>query len=248
MYDILIVDDDVKLVDVVEVVLKREGYHITRAQTAHEALEILDATLPDLIIIDMVLPDMDGVALCRTLRERSYTAKIPILFLTGLSATHSVVDAFEGGADDYIRKPFQPRELAARVRAHLRRSMLLQSSEATLIRVIMDDRRVYINHREIHLTPVEYELLKYLCEHPFRMHTARNLLMHVWRYPNGVGDSALVRNHIRNLRRKIELDPERPMILQSRHGRGYVLKAHAQFENRALQPQASKRGSPSLVG
>lgn len=247
MYEILIVDDDVQLVDVVEVVLKREGYHTTRAQTAHDALELLEGSLPDLIIIDTVLPDMDGVALCRTLRERSYTAKIPILFLTGLRATHSVVDAFEGGADDYIRKPFQPRELAARVRAHLRRSMLVQSGGVTLVRLMLDDHRAYINDREINLTPVEYELLKYLCESPFRLHTAEDLLTHVWRYPNGVGDSALVRNHIRNLRRKIELDPERPMILQSQHGRGYVLKAHTQFEQRAPNP-SSKRGSPSLVG
>jgi two-component system alkaline phosphatase synthesis response regulator PhoP len=248
MHKILIVDDDVELAELLEVILKREGYHIARAQAANEALEILNVTLPDLIIIDILLPDMDGVALCRSLREQPCTAKIPILFLTGLNTTDSVVNAFENGADDYIRKPFQPRELEARIRAHLRRSALFQHGEAMLIRIITDEHRVYINHREIHLTPVEYELLKYLCEHPFRMHTARSLLKHVWNYPNDTGDSALVRNHIRNLRRKIEPNPERPMILQSRHGRGYILKAHARFESRALQPQASRRGSLNLLG
>ncbi len=244
MHEILIVDDDEQLVNVVEVVLKREGYYITRAQTARDALEFLKVGRPDLVIIDMALPDMDGAALCRTLRDHSHTAKIPILFLTSLSATHSVVDAFESGGDDYIRKPFQPRELAARVRAHLRRSMLLQSDGGTLIRFVPDNHYVYINDREISLTPVEYELLKYLCERPFRLHTPEDLLTHVWHYPNGVGDSALVRNHIRNLRLKIELDPERPMILQSRHGRGYVLKAHALFDQRAYH--AAEQGGSAL--
>ena len=239
MYEILIVDDDAQIVDVVELVLKREGYHITRAHTAQDAMALLDISVPDLIIIDTILPDMDGVTLCRVLRERTHTSSIPILFLTGMRTTNSVVDAFDSGADDYIRKPFQPRELAARVRAHLRRSIFYGSGEIAILRITDSSRRVFINEREIPVTPVEYELLKFLCRSPFRLHTAEDLLTGVWRYPNGVGDAALVRNHIRNLRRKIEADPERPLILQSRHGRGYIVKAHIQFDEDA-PAQASR--------
>jgi DNA-binding response OmpR family regulator len=233
MYDILIIDDDARIVDMVELVLQREGYHVTRANTASDALQAVETNVPDLIIIDNMLPDMDGVKLCRLLREHPYVANVPILFLTGLSGTHSVVDAFESGADDYIRKPFQPRELSARVRAHLRRSLFYHAGDICLMRLIDSSKRVYVNNREILLTPVEYELLKYLCQSPFRLHTVEDLLSSVWRYPDGVGDAALVRNHIRNLRRKIESDPERPAILQSRHGRGYVVKAHIQIEQSA---------------
>jgi DNA-binding response OmpR family regulator len=236
MYEILIVDDDAQIVDMVEIILKREGYHVSRAHTVRDAIEIVDRSIPDLIIIDTMLPDLDGVSLCRTLRERDHTANTPILFLTGLRTTNNVVDAFNSGADDYIRKPFQPRELAARVRAHLRRSLYYGVSDVAIVRVDEGRRRVHINDREVALTPVEYELLSHLCHAPFRLHTADDLLTGVWRYPSGVGDAALVRNHIRNLRRKIEIDPERPAILQSRHGRGYVIKAHIQFALRAEAP------------
>ncbi|MDZ4763453.1 MAG: response regulator transcription factor [Chloroflexota bacterium] len=239
MYEILIVDDDTQIVDVVELILKREGYHVMRAHSAREASQLVDITIPDLIIIDTMLPDMDGVSLCRTLRERTYTAHTPILFLTGLRTTNNVVDAFNSGADDYIRKPFQARELAARVRAHLRRSIYYGATDISVMRIDEDAHRVFINEHEITLTPVEYELLRHLCRAPFRLHTAEDLLTGVWRYPNGVGDAALVRNHIRNLRRKIESDPERPLILQSRHGRGYVIKAHIQLDGASeVQVQA----------
>ncbi len=230
MYEILIVDDDAQMLDMVELVLRREGYSVLRAATASQALNLLETTTPDLFIIDVIMPGVDGLSLCQKLRENEETTRLPIIFLTGSTSTLGVVDALESGADDYIRKPFVPRELAARVRSLIRRSAQYVERDAPTIRLHRIDCRVTLNGRTVVLTRVEFDLLKYLCSAPFQMHTAETLLTTVWRYPSGVGDAALVRNHIRNIRRKIEVDPERPAILQSRHGRGYVIKARPEIE------------------
>jgi DNA-binding response OmpR family regulator len=238
MYEIMIIDDDPQTLDMVELVLKREGYHVLRAYSAQEALNTIDVTTPDLFVIDAVLPEMDGISLCRRLRGQPNTSNIPIIFLTAQNSTHNVVDALNNGADDYIRKPFSPRELAARVRAHIRRSNQFADGEIPVLRILTGQYRVFLNDREVMLTRVEFELLKYLCQQPYKLHTTEELLSNVWNYPDGVGDAALVRNHIHNLRRKVEQDPERPNVIQSRHGRGYVIKAHIQLEaepeNRAV--------------
>ncbi len=230
MYEILIVDDDAQMLDMVELVLRREGYLVLRAATASQALNLLETTTPDLFIIDVIMPGVDGLSLCRKLRENDATARLPVIFLTGSASTLGVVDALESGADDYIRKPFVPRELAARVRSLIRRSAQYVERDAPIIHLHRIDCRVTLGDRSVVLTRVEFDLLKYLCSAPFQMHTAETLLTAVWRYPSGVGDAALVRNHIRNIRRKIEIDPERPAILQSRHGRGYVIKARPEIE------------------
>lgn len=238
MYEIMIVDDDAQTLDMVELVLKREGYDVTRALSARDVLKSVDKTPPDLFVIDAVLPEMDGVALCRKLRTHPQTTNIPIIFLTGHDSPYTVADALNSGGDDYIRKPFAPRELAARVRAHIRRSNHTGASETSVVRIIAPSYRVFVNDREIMLTRVEFDLLKYMCSSPFRLHSTEDLLRGVWSYPNGVGDSALVRNHIHNLRKKIEIDPERPNVIQSRHGRGYVIKAHVQIEDEVDQRYA----------
>ncbi len=230
MYEILIVDDDVQMQVMVEQVLQREGYSVLRASTASQALKLLESTTPDLFLVDVVMPDADGLALCRKLREKEETSRLPIIFLTGSVSAPGVVDALESGADDYIRKPFAPRELVARVRSLIRRYAQYVERDAPTIRLHRVDCRVTLGNRTVVLTRVEFDLLKYLCSAPFQMHTAETLLTTVWRYPSGIGDSALVRNHIRNIRRKIEVDPERPVILQSRHGRGYVIKARPEIE------------------
>jgi DNA-binding response OmpR family regulator len=231
MYEILIVDDDAQVLDMVELVLKREGYHVLRAFSAQDALTTVETATPDLFVIDAVMPEMDGLALCRRLRSQPQTANTPIIFLTGSSEPNSVVEALNSGGDDYIRKPFVPRELAARVRAHIRRSLHYGDVDAPIIRVLPQQYRVFVNDREIVLTRVEFDLLKYLCATPYKLHSTEELLSRVWLYPDGVGDAALVRNHVHNLRRKVEIDPERPMIIQSRHGRGYVIKARVQIED-----------------
>jgi DNA-binding response OmpR family regulator len=238
MYEIMIVDNDAQTLDMVELVLKREGYDVTRALSARDVLKAVDKTPPDLFVIDAVLPEMDGVALCRKLRTHPQTTNTPIIFLTGHDSPYTVADALNSGGDDYIRKPFAPRELAARVRAHIRRSNHVGADDTSVVRIIAPSYRVFVNDREIMLTRVEFDLLKYMCLFPYKLHSTEDLLRGVWGYPDGVGDSALVRNHIHNLRKKIELDPERPNVIQSRHGRGYVIKAHVQIEEEANQRYA----------
>lgn len=235
MYEIMIVDDDAQVLDMVELVLKREGYQVQRAYSAQDALDMVEEEAPDMFVIDAMMPDMDGLTLCRTLRSKPHTSKTPILFLTGSNSPHTVVDALNAGGDDFIRKPFVPRELAARVRAHIRRSIFYMESRVPAIRILPRQYRVFANDREVMLTRVEFDLLKYLCQSPYKLHSTEELLANVWLYPDGVGDAALVRNHVHNLRRKIEQDPDRPMIIQSRHGRGYVIKARVQVEEDVSQ-------------
>lgn len=228
MQEIMLVDDDNAILDMVEIILKRDGYHIVRAQSPLQALEIIKSQTPDCFILDAMMPDMDGLMLCRRLRAFEHTANIPVLFLTGQADRYGVVDALASGADDYLRKPFQPRELMARVRALIRRSALLAES-GSVVRFITHDYRVHINDREVALTRVEYDLLRFLARTPHHLYSTEELLLRVWQYPDGVGDAALVRNHVRNLRRKIEQDPERPLIVQSRHGRGYMVRARIEL-------------------
>jgi DNA-binding response OmpR family regulator len=125
------------------------------------------------------------------------------------------------------------------LRAHLRRAAQQESeAEMPIIEISLDARLVMVDKRPVDLTQVEYELLRYLCDAPTRLHSTQDLLMNVWQYPPDAGDTALVRNHIRNLRRKLEDSPERPEIIQSRHGRGYTIKAHVQFVNSFLYESA----------
>ncbi len=225
MYEIMIVDDDVQMLDMVELVLRREGFTVKRAASGAEALAAVTDESPDLFLIDSMMPEMDGITLCRRLRVQSHTANTPIIFLTGNTSSNNVVDALNSGGDDFIRKPFVPRELIARVRAHIRRSALYGEENLPIIRILPAQYRLYVGEKEITLTRVEFDLLKFMCSAPHKLHSTEDLLAGVWQYPKGVGDAALVRNHIHNLRRKIEDDPERPLIIQSRHGRGYVIKA-----------------------
>jgi len=234
MSRILIVDDDPQLLDMVELVLSREGYQVQRAFNAFQALELVKRETPDLVLVDVMLPDLDGFTLCKTLRNTEQTATLPILVLTAAQTPSGVVDALTNGADDFIRKPFHPRELSARVRAHLRRANKGIDPTQPVIRILPSQYRVFVGDREVALTRVEFDLLRYLCQRPHELHSTEELLLNVWQYPDGVGDSALVRNHVHNLRHKIEADPERPAILQSRHGRGYVIKAQALVEGESL--------------
>lgn len=229
MYEILVVDDDVMQLKMVEQMLHQEGYDVLKAQSAREALSVVEATNPDLFVIDLGLPNIDGVALCRELRSQPQSLNTPIIFLTSPHSTYSVADALESGGDDYVRKPFAMRELAARIRAHLRRYTNQLGDEIPTVRIVANTHQVFVNDREVELTRVEFDLLKHLCEYPDKWHSTEDLLSHVWQYPSGVGDAALVRNHVRNLRRKLEDNPERPAIIQSRHGRGYAIRAYIQI-------------------
>jgi DNA-binding response OmpR family regulator len=229
MYKLLVVDNDIETVESIDIFLTREGYQVVRAYNAREAMMLAERDMPSLFLINTAIPG-DGLALCRRLRTNARSANVPILFLTETRTTHSIADALEVGGDDIIRKPFALRELAARVRAHLRRVSGTGSDDLPVLRILPDQLTVLVNERSVVLTQVEFELLLFLCSAPDQLHSTHDLLRSVWRYPAGAGDAALVRNHIRNLRRKVELDPERPSIIQSRHGRGYAVRARVVVE------------------
>jgi len=234
MYKILLVDDDVETLRMVEQYLEREGYIVDTALSAREALNMVETDAPELFIISTYLSGMDGLLLCRKLRDNPRTANLPIIFLTSQGSPYGVSDALGAGGDDYLRKPFALRELSARIRAHLRRSANYTGDDAPTLTVLPHNLTVLVNDRKVTLTQVEFDLLMFLCHSPHQLHSTQDLLTDVWRYPEGTGDAALVRNHIRNLRRKLESDPERPSIIQSRHGRGYAIKARIQIENQII--------------
>lgn len=234
MYRILVVEDDLETLGMIDQYLSREGYVVQTTSSAREALGMVERNIPDLFIINTYLTGMDGLSLCRALRTNSETLTTPIMFLTSKGAAYGVSDALEAGGDDYLRKPFALRELSARIRAHLRRTASIIGDETARIIMNPHNLTVVVNDREIGLTQVEFDLLMFLCREPHELHSTQVLLTDVWQYPEGTGDAALVRNHIRNLRRKLEDDPERPTIIQSRHGRGYAVKARVHILNQAV--------------
>lgn len=236
MSKILIVENDAEVLGAIEQMIQREGYEVWTARSAQAALDFIEEDAPDLCVINAVLPGIDGVALCRKLRSHSNTAGISIMVLTDRDSPYSVADVLNAGGDDSMRKPFAQRELAARIRAQLRRmGQGASGSDVPVLRLNSATSAVFVNEREVMLTQVEFDLLHYLCSAPNTMHTTSDLLTYVWQYPRGTGDAALVRNHVRNLRRKLETDPERPAIIQSRHGRGYVVRAKVQGEGKVAQ-------------
>ncbi len=221
---ILAVDDDPDVRATIGRALKRDGHHVIEAEDAQAALRLAQEHHPDVIILDIALAGMNGFELCSHLRAMPFVNHTPILFLSVYQSAQHVAKALDCGGDDYLRKPFAPRELNARVRALLRRSITRSISVATLC-LYPERHGVMVNGNYVALTPTEYTLLEFLCHHPDEHHSATSLLEELWQYPTGGGDTALVRNHIRNLRRKIENDPDHPAIIVSLHGRGYAVRA-----------------------
>jgi DNA-binding response OmpR family regulator len=233
MCRILVADDDQAMIDMVEQVLDHEGYDVVSVTDGQAVLDFVenDKAPIDLFILDLALPTVDGLEVCRSLRDNPKTAELPIVFLTGQRDTGSVSQALAAGGDDYIRKPFAVRELTARLRAHLRRLEVTNGEEISQLRIAPKTYQVFVDAREVMLTRIEFDLLRFMCLKPEEWHSTQDLLIGVWNYPEGVGDTALVRNHIRNLRRKLENNPDYPEIIQSRHGRGYSIKAHVQLSD-----------------
>jgi DNA-binding response OmpR family regulator len=234
MHHILVLDQDIETANMVEAYLRRDGYTVSRASTPLDAWGILEQDMPDLFLIDSAYPMLDGLAFCRRLRGMPRSAGVPIL-ITGPNMLQGVTSALEAGGDDYLAKPFMLRELGARIRAHLRRVTGTSVDPLPTVRLMPQAQVVYIDERPVELTHVEFELLAFLCQRPNQLHSTEDLLTCVWQYPRGTGDAALVRNHIRNLRRKVEPDPDRPFIIQSRHGRGYAVRARVSIENGVAQ-------------
>lgn len=233
MYRILIADDDTTMLQMVEEILDSEGYIVYTACTVEEVLDLVATQSFDLFLLDFAMGDSDSLEMCRQLRQNPDTADKPIVFLTGQFESQYAIEALNAGADDYIRKPFAVKELTARIRAHLRR-VKPDNRMFPMLRLCPDTYQVFLDSREVHLTRIEFSLLYFMVGTSKRWLATQELLEGVWRYPDGVGDTALVRNHIRNLRRKLESDPDRPTIIQSRHGRGYTIRAQVFVNSTAL--------------
>lgn len=217
---ILIIDDDASLAEMLQLVLHQEGFETTWCATGDAALAVFRSASFDLVLLDLMLPGLDGVAVCRRLRAES---GVPIVMLTAKSDTGDVVDGLEAGADDYIPKPFKPRELVARIWTRLRRAP--SESEIDLIRigdVVIDvsAHEVKRGTDSIGLTPLEFDLLLALARKPHQVFTREKLLEQVWGYRHAA-DTRLVNVHIQRLRSKIEQDPERPELVLTVRGIGY---------------------------
>jgi len=223
---ILVVEDEEALSDILRDALKRHGYKIERAFDGDTGLEMAEKLLPDLIILDIMLPQMDGWEVCRRLKENKKTSAIPIILLTARRDEQDVVAGLDLGADDYIRKPFSLIELAARVRSVLRRSKANNNKENSIkigpLEMDFERQTVSLWGKNLDLSPTEYHLLEILARNKERVLSREELLAKGWGYY--LGDSRTVDVHISRLRRKIEKDPENPKLLHTVRGRGYMIK------------------------
>ncbi|WP_018296140.1 MtrAB system response regulator MtrA [Corynebacterium lubricantis] len=218
-HKILVVDDDPAISEMLSIVLESEGLEAIVVNDGNEAVPTFREEDPDLILLDLMLPGMNGVDICKAIRAES---SVPIVMLTAKTDTVDVVLGLESGADDYITKPFKPKELVARVRARLRRtdgapSEILEVGDLT---IDVPQHVVKRGEEEISLTPLEFDLLLELARKPRQVHTREELLESVWGYRHA-SDTRLVNVHIQRLRSKIEKDPEDPQIVLTVRGVGY---------------------------
>ena len=216
---ILVVEDDPKIRGTVELYLQREGYEVAVAETGPAALEDFDRAGADLVLLDLMLPGVDGIDVCRQIRTES---GVPIVMLTAKSDTVDVVLGLESGADDYIVKPFKSKELIARVRARLRRTDDPAPEMLQIVDVTIDvaGHSVKRGGEQVNLTPLEFDLLVALARKPRQVFTREVLLEQVWGYRHAA-DTRLVNVHVQRLRAKIEKDPEHPEIVVTVRGVGY---------------------------
>jgi DNA-binding response OmpR family regulator len=229
MAHILVVDDDPQVLRAVRRVLEKAGHRVSAVPSGQEALDAIARQQPDLIVLDVIMPEIDGIEVCRRVRSNPFTAKLPILFLTAKGRSNDIVQGLESGGDDYLVKPFEVRELPARVEALLRRAPggpLDPDAED----IVVGDLWVHssrpeaeVGGRLVKLTAVEHRLLCYLMLHSGQPVSSEQLLEDVWEYPPGAGDPSLVRVHITNLRAKIEPQPDNPLYIRNVHGRGYLI-------------------------
>lgn len=227
---ILIVDDEKPITDIIKYNLEKEGYETAIAFDGEAALEQVQEETPDLIILDLMLPKIDGLEVARQVRK---TKDTPIIMLTAKDSELDKVLGLEMGADDYVTKPFSNRELVARVKANLRRQKVNVDNNNTEtnsnievgdLKILPEAYTVTKNNKEIELTHREFELLYYLAQHLGQVMTRENLLQTVWGY-DYFGDVRTVDVTVRRLREKIETDPSKPEYLITRRGVGYYLKS-----------------------
>ncbi|GAA5150932.1 MtrAB system response regulator MtrA [Pseudonocardia eucalypti] len=213
------VDDDPALSEMLSIVLKGEGFDTTVVSDGTRALPAVREVRPDVVLLDLMLPGMNGIDVCRAIRAEF---GVPIVMLTAKSDTVDVVLGLESGADDYVIKPFKPKELVARIRARLRRTDAEPSEMLTIGEVNIDvpGHQVTRNGQHISLTPLEFDLLVALARKPRQVFTREVLLEQVWGYRHAA-DTRLVNVHVQRLRSKVERDPERPEVVLTVRGVGY---------------------------
>ena len=227
MYNILICDDQRDIVNALKIYLAPEGYRLFEAFTGREALEIVQREDIHLILLDIMMPEMDGITATAQIRQFS---NVPIIFLTAKSETEDMVLGLNVGADDYITKPFVPVEVLARVRSQLRRyaklgSRVENSGELVVGGITLNDNTkvAAVDGEPVNLTPIEYSILKLLMSHPGKVYSTKALYEAVWQEA-ALGSEGAVAVHIRHLREKIEINPSEPRYLKVVWGQGYKME------------------------
>jgi len=216
---VLIVDDDTALAEMLGIVLRNEGYETSVVTRGDEAVPTYREFKPDLVLLDLMLPGMDGIDVCKEIRTES---GVPIVMLTAKSDTVDIVLGLEAGADDYVVKPFKPKELVARVRARLRRTDDPKPERLEIGELVIDvaGHSVKRNGSTINLTPLEFDLLTCLARKPWQVFSREELLERVWGYRHAA-DTRLVNVHVQRLRSKVENDAENPEVIVTVRGVGY---------------------------
>ena len=229
MRRVLVVDDEANLRHTLGYALRQEGYEVLTAENGEDGLESFRTTKPDLVILDVMLPRLDGFEVCRRIRRES---DVPILMLTARDTELDKVVGLEIGADDYLAKPFSMRELVARVRAMLRRARRVSEPDATDVveieglQIDVPKHRVFANGAEIDLKPREFDLLAFLMTHPGQVFNRDQILARVWGF-DYAGDSRTVDTHVKTLREKLSDDADRPRWVETVRGVGYRFKETA---------------------
>ncbi|WP_419917671.1 response regulator [Candidatus Poriferisocius sp.] len=228
---ILTIEDDERIRTAVRLALEDEGWEVLEAANGRDAYKAFSEKPADVVLIDIMLPDLDGFEVCRALRR---TSDVPIIMVTARADTHDVVAGLEAGADDYLTKPFAPKELSARIRALLRR---VRTSDSVMtnfrfgqLEILPEQGVVTITGEEVHLTKTEFRLLVELAANSGKVLSREALLQQVWDI-GYLGDGRLVDVHIRRLRTKIERDPANPRYVVTVRGLGYKLQAPARPED-----------------
>jgi two-component system, OmpR family, response regulator RpaA len=245
--NILIIEDDYIVARTIERSLRRDEFHVTLASRGEKGVVMARQNPPDLVILDIIMPDMDGYQVCRAMRSDPVLCETPILFLTAKVKPQDKIAGFKAGADDYLSKPFNVDELILRVQAILRRTKLVATNQEeqgtfhnhTLANghslpehclviedFVLDTRTFELNtpeHGKIRLTPLQFDLLYHLMTHPGETFSPSRLLDEIWDFPSGKGSPDLVRVHIKTLRERIENDPGLPTFIRTVPGRGYTV-------------------------
>ncbi|MCD8089473.1 MAG: response regulator transcription factor [Clostridiales bacterium] len=226
-YNVLTVDDDREIVESISIFLKGEGYNVFRAYNGREAVEAVMEKEIHIMILDVMMPETDGIQALLKIREKK---NIPIILLSAKSENSDKILGLTAGADDYVTKPFDPSELMARVRSHLRRYTYLGSIEKTEKLIIIggitvdtEAKRVTVDGEVKHFTPIEYKILTLLCQNKGKIFSAGEIYEKIWKGETAVNDSSIA-VHIRHIREKIEINPKEPKYLKVVWGIGYKIE------------------------